>query len=728
MKRIHSFTSLVLKPGLAFLCFFSVVAAAAQSVALPEGGVFLSRNGEYEGVIGKARVFFSQVAGGVMSFAETGKDDRVADLDMVFMIRDKKSGTRFEVRQSYDKSPRLIFLEEGNDRIGMRVLFKLFNKESVYLGHGMTETWIYPEGQVFITAAAMFENIPGNTEITKGKIEIKIPRQLADRQRIGKKYLMNDSLLPQRFVMLTPEKKISSAPELAIYWKTGRLEHDTYLTRSSFGEEGAPSYYRWPDYFRQAYVEPVVQGRAFERWPVGRGVYLHDITLTENGADLNWPGHTQAAKNPSFNTLIRLSLVADKKEASRFVEAERSQIRMQVAGGLVHENKNARDDKGYNDQEGSYEVRKLKKEEPLQIILPADESRRTVRIKAIALTGHGAVTATLDGKPLLPQLTTDGGIADDPLAPITELPEGPANAAMVTVKLTPQPQKLVFNEEDGIQVVYQSRSAMREFAIYSTRTGPRWSGTRFSLIDGRTRNMRAYGKQNWALTENLLHWFPDVGYTPEQMINSLRDFVIIRNGPDEIAFKYTSHNIYDGARSEFTVSSRADAPAMQINVKAVFTVLTAWPYDSNQFFDIFPFRGVEVKDWWYNDIFWLTPDGRWKTEGTVSWQFEGDKNLTRIKGPGFFGLYSSDRGNMLMLTKNFKPAYPTDYVICGNYTDFHMSVSFLDHQNKAVPLRKGFTTSVEYELAVWGDEKTTRDQLIEIGKKSLENNRLVLPQ
>jgi hypothetical protein len=249
----------------------------------------------------------------------------------------------------------------------------------------------------------------------------------------------------------------------------------------------------------------------------------------------------------------------------------------------------------------------------------------------------------------------------------------------------------------------------------------------FSLVDGRARNMRAYGQQNWALTENLLHWFPDVGYTPEQMLNYLRDFEIIKNGPDEIIFKYTSHNAYDGARSEFVVSARADAPAMQINVGATFTVLDRWPYESSQFFDIFPFRGVDPKEWWYNDILWVTPDGRWKTEGTVSWKFEGDKSLTRIKGPGFFGLYSSDRGNMLMLTKNFKPELPTDYVICGNYTDFHMSVLFADPNQKLFKVEKGFKSSVEYELAVWGDEKLTRDQLIEIGKKSLEKGKLVIP-
>ena len=696
-----------------------------------EGGVFVPHNGGYEGVIGQSRIFFDQVAGGVMSFhSQKNIRKEVARLDMVFTIYDKQSGSRIEARQSFDKSPKILFLEEGNDRIGLRVLFKLYDRRNSYCGHGMTETWIYPDGQVFITASAMFENIPTGSEVNVGKMEINIPRELMIAANKSQPIPVNDATMPGRYKVLTKADPKAGLPSLALFWRTGRLEHDTYISRSLFGEEGAPSYYRWPDYFRQAYVEPVVTGRDFLRWPIGRGVYIENITINDKGAQLNWPIDPKQPKDrPSFNTLFRLALINDgdaSKAAKTFVETEREQVKMNVSGGMIHGNEKAKDDKGYNDQEGCYEIRKTGPG-PMIITLPADNLQRTIRIKAIALTQHGAVAVSLDGKPLIPQLTTDGGIADDPLAPITEEPEGPANAAMVTVQLTSKPQTLTFREEEGIQLVYQTRSPRREYAIYSTKTGPRWSGVRFSLVDGHARNMRAYGNQNWALTDNLLHWFPDVGYTPEQMLNQLRDFVIIKNGPGEIIFKYTSNNAYDGAQSEFIVSARADAPAMQINVGATFTVLERWPYHSAQFFDVFPFRGVDIRDWWYKDILWVAPGGNWKTEGTVSWKFEGDKNLTQIKGPGFFGLYSSDRGNMLMLTKNFKPVLPTDYVICGNYTDFHMSSLFVDDSHKPLKLEKGFKASVEYELAVWGDEKLTRDQLIEIGNKSLKAGKLIIP-
>jgi len=486
------------------------------------------------------------------------------------------------------------------------------------------------------------------------------------------------------------------------------MEHNTFIFRSSSGLTGAPTYYRWPDYFRQAY---------------GIGAWVDKVTPSARGVQLNWPINAEKP-NPTaaFNTLFRLATVPNAA-AKAFVEAEREPVKLTVTGGVIHGSDKA---PGYNDQEGCYEVRKTA--DPLTITLPADPLGRTIRVKAVALTKHGAVTATLDGKPLVPQLTTDGGVADDPLAPIREQPEAPADAAMVTVKLTDQPQTLVVKEQDGIQLVYQTRDTRRNFAIYSTKTGPRWSGLRFSLIDGHARNMRAYGKQDWALTENLMHWFSYCGYTPEQMLDQLRDFTVVKNGPDEIIFKYTSASANDGAQSEFTIRAAADSPAMQINVGAKFTVLEQWPYQSSQFFDVFPFRGVWTKDWWYNNVLWLTPDGKWKTMDTVKTTYDGDKELQSITGGGFFGMYNSERGNMLMLTKNFKPALPTEYVICGNYIDFHMDVKFVDADKKPLKLGKGFQASMEYDLAVWGDKALSRDQLIEIGKQSIKAGKIVMPK
>ena len=619
--------SWLLKKLLIFAAGLSFVLAMDSSAVGQSGGVFIPRNGCYEGCMGSSHVFFKRDAGGAMSIV-TGQWPEfrmVAKLDMVFVVRTRGTEDPLEVRQSQDKNPQILFLEEGNERIGLRVLFKLYGPDNVYHGHGMTETWLYPNGEMFITAAAMFENAGVDVSVNKAWLDIDIPKGLKAGDLGDEEVGMNDAATPGRRMWLTSAEPGSGASErLSLYWRTGRMEYNSSVSRHSFGQEGAPSYFRWPDYVRQAYAYNFTK-------PSGTRAYADKVVPSDHGVQLSWPiDPGQPSPSGLFNTFFRLAMVAGPSAAGDLVAAERDLVKMTVTGGMLHGNVPGYKgpiDEGYNDQEGCYEVRKTGSG-PMVVTLPADALERSIRVKAVGLTKHGAVTVTLNGRPLVPQLTSDGGIADDPLAPIHEPPEAPADAAMIRVKLTDKPQTLTIREEDGIQLVYQSRDPQRNYAIYSSKTGPRWSGMLFSLVDGHARHMRAYGKENWALAENLLHWFSNCGYTPEQMLDQLRDFVVVKNGPDEIVFKYSSENATGGAKSEFLVSARADAPAMQINVGATFTVLERWPYESSQFFDIFPFRGVQPSDWWYGNILWLTPEGKWKTQSTVKWTFDGDKRCS----------------------------------------------------------------------------------------------------
>jgi hypothetical protein len=241
------------------------------------------------------------------------------------------------------------------------------------------------------------------------------------------------------------------------------------------------------------------------------------------------------------------------------------------------------------------------------------------------------------------------------------------------------------------------------------------------------RNIRKYGEKEWALTENHLTWFKNCGQSPVDMINQIRDFRIVKNGPDEAIFYYKSTNENDRALSEYTVRVPADSPALLMQISTDFTVLEYWPYTANQFFDVFPFRGVDPREWWYDSVLWLTPDGRTLREDTHTWKFEGDKTLHEITGDGFFALCSSDHGNMIMLNKNFRPLIPVHYIICGNYIDFHMDVQFRDAEGNPAQPEKGFTMHAEYDLALWGDGNTSREEILAVGKKSLEAGHLVFP-
>ena len=94
-------------------------AAYDQAPAQISGGVFIPRNGGIEGRIGLSHVFFHEDAGGVMSVVdgEWSTFNSLAKLDMVFSV--KASGTELpvEVRQSFDKNPRILFLERTFDQV-----------------------------------------------------------------------------------------------------------------------------------------------------------------------------------------------------------------------------------------------------------------------------------------------------------------------------------------------------------------------------------------------------------------------------------------------------------------------------------------------------------------------------------------------------------------------------------------------------------------------------------
>lgn len=679
-------------------------------------GVFVPRNGGVEGRVGASHIFFDTTAGGVLELVdgEWPKLTHRARVEQRFALRVPPAAAPLEVRQGFDRNAEIVYLEEGPERLGLRVRFKLYDEANGYHGHGMTEVWAYPNGEVFVACAVSFENMAPvyadgsvTMRVSKvtGVVPSAVPVKVEDRTTItsarvtivgndtGKAVAFDDAHLPDRFVMINP----GTERAVGVYWRSGKMTSNNYVNRP---EGDAPTYYQWPSFLTQAYG--------------GHG--LRQIRTSDGSLSLDWLSEGfDPGPNPEFMAVFRLAA----RDVKLFVAAEREPLKLEVTGGVNHGKPD-----GYNDQEGIYEVRKSG--DPLRVTIPGNAPGGSVRIKVVGLAGHGSVRATLDGKPVLPQLSAEGGIADDPLAPIREQPEGPADTAVINVSVAGTPRVLELREEPGVQLVYQRKDSQRNVACFTSRGDGRYAAFRFSLADGVMRNMRAYGKRDWALTENLIHWFSYCGYTPEQMLNQLREFSVTKNGPSEVEFRYVSRNANGGAESEYVVRVPDSPTAMQIDVKARFTVLENWPYPEAQFFDVFPFRGVWPKDWWYDEVLWVAPDGRAKWLGAKSRQFGGDKDMETLTGPMFLAMRSSDRGNMVMLVRNAKPALPVHYLICGNYMDFHMDTHFAGSDGKLAPPHKSETISTEYQLALWGDGKTTRDQLITLGRESLRKGNLAL--
>lgn len=722
---------------------FTIAFAVLLSVG-PDGhaaeGVFVPRNGGVEGQLGVSHFYLDTTSGGVLEVVR-GQWPNLIPVGRVeprFALRVPPAAVPLDVRQGHDRDPWVVYLEEGHERMGVRVRFKLFDAANGYHGHGMTEIWAYPNGDIFVACGSSFEGMAPayaddgvelKVQKTTGAMLVEVPENPAERTTVtsaalcidvpdnGKTPMVggggaipsdapsitrpfDDENLPARYVLVNPH----TPDALGLYWRTGHNDSRCYIFR---GMGDSPTYFQWPGFLIQAYG----------------GHRVRRLETTRDGVRMDWMEEgTPLGPNPEFTALFRLAAGTDAHELAARADSEREPADLAVAGGVHHALRNTLN--GYNDLEGLYEV--LKTNDPVRVTIPAGPPGRPFRLKVVGLSGHGAVQATLDGKPLLPQLSAEGGIADDPLAPIREAPEGPADMAVVNIPQTAAPQTFELRETRGVQLVYQRKDPARNVDCFTSYGGDRYAAFQFSLGDGVLRRMRAYGRRDWALTENLMHWFSYCGFTPEQMINEMQDFQILDNGPDEAAFRYVGRNATQGAESEFVVRVPDSPAAMMIDVNARFTVLDNWPYSNVQFFDVFPFRGVWPRDWWYDEVLWVAPDGRVKWLGTLDRKFGGDTDLVTETGPMFLAMHSSDRGNMIMLTGGFEPALPVSHVICGNYVDFHMTVKFPGRDGKNAAPRPGETVRMHYQLALWGDAKTTRDELIELGRKSLEQGRLAI--
>src|SRR5580698_4837785 len=97
--------------------------------ATPQGGVFIPRNGRLEGCLGKGHVVFDTRNGGTLAVVTGAWPDTraLAGLDAVVRIKPPGSAQEIEARQSFDANPEIDFLEEGSQRIGLRVKFRLYD-------------------------------------------------------------------------------------------------------------------------------------------------------------------------------------------------------------------------------------------------------------------------------------------------------------------------------------------------------------------------------------------------------------------------------------------------------------------------------------------------------------------------------------------------------------------------------------------------------------------------
>jgi len=683
-----------------------------------KGGVFRMLPTQIEGRIGEIRVLFERNGGGAFSVFQGESENLLAHVSATMKLIGRQ-GEELVVRQEADSNPHFFFLEEGPQRIGLRVIYTLYDQNLTYHGEGLQEVWIYPNGDLFCSVALRLTDNLAQGAISNGWLETKFSSSY-DKMTMGTSsptVLAGEALdkgATFKFGEPFPGKSVraegNGLPALAFYWlkEEGRLR-TFFLSRQS---SEPPSYYRWPALFDQF------------GWGATLAWNTHGTSGLEMAKEGGQPvmrlwwmkdGGAEETKWASVQGIFAISVAQSPEELQSRIAAHQNPLNLAAEDGAFY---------GYDDLEGCYMVRKVG--DIVKVILPRDDLSRQAVVKVFGLSRKGAVVVKLDGKEALPDLVSDGGIVDDPLVPMQVQPHAPATECVLTVKLSPDREHTVTVEErPGVQftyqAAYQSLDQKRNWVLFSDKSAQR-GNLEMSAMDGRARNITAWGKNEEAVTEQAMFWFGYCGQSASDFLNQTRDLEIIKNGPDEVEFYYRGTNPSDRAQSEFWVTIPYEGEALETQIKSRFTVLQGWDRGTNQFYDVFPFEGVYPQKWWYAKVLFLDKDGHLG----IYHDFDRAKNVNvfdRAEDKMYFAMYPSDRGNLLILVKSIRPAgHPVHIAVCGNYIDHH-----LDLELGQPPIQAGSVYDVDFDLAYYGNASTTQEELAEIGRKSLEAGYFVFP-
>ena len=680
-------------------------------------GVFITPGRFLKTEIGSVQAAFDREAGGALCFGEIGAERRISigtrvRLDCTYSKDDGNYGQTVLLKQENDHAPRITFLEEGPERVALRVLYDLLDEAGHYHGDGLQEVWMYPEGDLFLTLGLRLVDQTAHTVVRDAWFEVRADSGYSEAivgtetfSRIplskddGDQFFSFGRELPQKCLILYRGQERF----LGVYWKNDVGRRPFQL------DYGRPPFYKkWPHLVDQWSVQPFEE----QGWRLdpSAGLSLEQKKeMTRIG--VHWLRGAEREIGPRMDLigLLALSLSDNVDDLKRRIVHHQNPFRPEVSGGEF---------RYYEEVDGAYEVIKT---DPngVHIAFPPDAYERTVRLKLFNLKGDGAIKVFRNGVLVQPQLVSYGDRTDDPLVPVMVHPHGSADEAILSFKLQSDgPTEVTLEETEGIHAAYQMRDCLR--TIIPWRSGNAGFGDlEFSLADGKARNIRKPGQKSEAVTEHPLYWFFGCAHSPFHYLNQLRGFSIIENGPDVVRFYYESANYGDRARSEYWVSIPYHREIFRMEVKSRFTALKQWDLPTIEFYDLFPFQTIDPSQWYYDYLLFI--DGIHPTRKVLTKKPNLKMNVLDFWGRCFFAFMASDRGDILTLVKNPHPEdIPMRASLCGHWIDLH-----LDILPEVLPVPVGAVYEVETVVEIYGDNRTSDEDIEHIARQALETGEIL---
>ncbi|HDY88231.1 MAG TPA: hypothetical protein ENH82_08980 [bacterium] len=667
----------------------------------------LSCGDTYVVIDGSRGMSFGMIGRG--DFSKRGINEKDAALKNARLKATITSGdSTIELDQAYDPDARLQIIDQGAGRVAARIFYRLCSSDGRPHGSGTTDIYLY-DGRIHLAHSLHIDYEDVGTYIIKAGFIADVSGVKAEIISDGVKLMPRGNL---RFIPFGADSTgfdvmvdILGRSSVKIGWKRNRYPSWLYMREIDNNPETDELYEKWPPWITQ-------RGNSLNWVPTQNAGFTADYSETSvkklsflwvNGDSLEVPVGGYRA----LNGIMGLFLAENAYNAESLWKNHVNPAKPVVQKGEF---------RYYNEIEGIYEIDSLGDDVVVHCDNLTNSFDKPVFFRIWNLTGKNAYEVRENGKSVPFCLYNDGDIIDDPMVSVVKNATGPARFAGVacTVKKGSK-SSITMTKKTGLQFTYQMYSDLETYEAWSDACTDK-PLFMFHKNRGELHHVTLPGKDEYAIFKLPLFWLKN-GVNSNTFMNRPRGFVIDTNGPDRIAFTFTSVNLQATGLSKYQVEVPYLPDRVTFDIIAEFAALDDGKrWTSIEYCDLYPFDNVYRRTFHYDDVIFLTKDGVFDRVGTGAW---GGRFET-IEEPEYLGYYARsvtregegsrcpdsddgtvwilgtnpERGNILYRRGEWTPSKDARSVfsLCNAWVDIHNTIS--GRSEPASPEIIGYTVEV----------------------------------